>query len=107
MKPLLLVVSLCALSALTVQAQQAKSNNNAALYSYKCHLALADKREVIRDYRRQPRNQNRNLERMLQSEQVAVEKGQRLAIAQVFECVERDAEFSKAKARELDRVTLR
>ena len=107
MKQLLWVFGFSLLLPLTVQAQQNKANDKAQLYSYKCHLTLADKREVIRDYRRQPKNQNGNLQRLLQGEQVAVEKGKRLAITKVHECVERDADFSKATARELDRNTLR
>lgn len=106
MKRFFLLLSLSLLSIQSGYAQQIKANSDAE-YGYKCHLVLADNREVIRDYRNQPKNRNGNLERMLLAEQVAVEKGQRLGIIKVFECVERNAEFSKAKARELDRTTLR
>ena len=107
MKQLLLIVCVSLLSTTAAQAKQPGSNDVKKLHGYKCHLVLADKREVIRDYRRQPKNQNGNLERMLLNQQVAVEKGARLAITQVVECVEREAEFGKATSRELDRKTLR
>jgi hypothetical protein len=105
MKQVIIALSV-GLLCLPVGAQQVKDKTN-SVYGYKCHLELSDKRQVIRDYRNQPKNQNANLERMLRNEQVAVERGTRLAITQVFECVERDGEFSKAVARELDRNTLR
>lgn len=105
MKHLIMALSV-GLLCLPVSAQQVKDKTY-SVYGYKCHLELADKRQVIRDYRNQPRNQNANLERMLIKELVAVERGTRLAITQVLECVERDGEFSKAVARELDRNTLR
>lgn len=105
MKQVIIALSV-GLLCLPVSAQQAKEKTN-SVYGYKCHLELSDRRQVIRDYRNQPKNQNANLERMLRNEQVAVERGSRLAITQVFECVERDSEFSKAVARELDRNTLR
>jgi hypothetical protein len=107
MKPLLWSITLLMLLPFAVQAQQNKAQGNSGLSSYKCHLALEDKREVVRDYWRQPKNQSGNLERILLNQQVAVEQGRRLAIVQVLECVERDAEFTKAVARELDKQTLR
>lgn len=92
-----------------VIAQQAKpgTGKKAQLYTYKCHLQLEDEREVIRDYRRQPRNVNGNLERLLAKEQVAVEKGKRLSIISVFECVEQQQSFSSNAAQKLDSITLR
>ena len=107
MKQLIWGICLIAALPLAGQAQQAKPQGDSGLYVYKCHLMLEDKSEVIRDYWRQPKNQNGNLERMLMKQQVAVDNGRRLAIIQVLECVDRDAEFSKAVARELDRETLR
>lgn len=89
------------------QAKPGDEKVAAKLYTYKCHLQLQDKREVIRDYRRQPKNHNGNLERMLMTEMVAVEKGKRLAITNVVQCVDVGDEFSKATSRELDRATLR
>jgi len=107
MKHFLLGFSLLMMLPLCVQAQQSKIHGNNGVYSYKCHLVLEDKREVIRDYWRQPKNQNGNLERILVNQQVAVEQDKRLAIVDVLECVARDAEFSKVVSRELYRYTLR
>ncbi|MEO3864791.1 TapY2 family type IVa secretion system protein [Rheinheimera fenheensis] len=102
------LVSVGLLLSVNSHAQQVSANDKKPrFYAYKCHLTLADKRQVIRDYRRQPQNQNGNLQRMLMAEQVVVEKSKRLAVIEVHECVERDSEFSKAVARELDRNTLR
>jgi len=107
MKQLMMIACISLLSISVVQAKQQGSDKVQQLHTYKCHLVLNDNREVIRDYRRQPKNQNGNLQRMLLNQQVAVEKGARLAIVEVVECVESDADFSKATSRELDRMTLR
>lgn len=106
MKLTVLFLSLGVVLASPVIAQQAVAAKP-ALFSYKCHLTLSDDREVIRDYRRQPKNQNGNLERLLVKQQVVVEKNERRSIAQVHECVEKHAAFSQAKARKLDEETLR
>lgn len=107
MKYLLCGVALMLLLPVISQAKPGEEKVVAKLYTYKCHLLLQDKREVIRDYWRQPKNHNGNLERMLLTEMVAVEKGKRLAITNVIQCVDVSDEFSKATSRELDRATLR
>ena len=89
------------------QAKPGEQKVPSKLYTYKCHLQLQDKTEVVRDYWRQPKNQNGNLDRMLMTEMVAVDKGKRLAITNVVQCVDIGDEFSKATSRELDRATLR
>lgn len=106
MKQLVLLLSLSVIWASPLSAQQSadvKSN----LYTYKCHLKLTDSREVIRDYRRQPKNQHGNLEKLLVNQQVVVEKSQRQTILQVYECVDVGELFTSAKARKLDEETLR
>ena len=107
MKQLMLIACIGLISISVAQAKQPSSNKMQQLYTYKCHLVLDDNREVIRDYRRQPKNQNGNLQRMLINQPVAVEKGVRFTIVDVVECVDLDADFSKATSRELDRMTLR
>lgn len=107
MKQLMLIACIGLISISVAQAKQPGSNKMQQLYTYKCHLVLDDNREVIRDYRRQPKNQNGNLQRMLINQPVAVEKGARFVIIEVVECVDMDTDFSSATSRELDRITLR
>lgn len=106
MKFLLCGIALTVVFSFVVQAKQGQDKQS-AMYTYKCYMQLQDNREVIRDYRRQPKNQNANLEKLLSNQMVTVEKGQRLAIVNVLECVEFDKDFSNRKARELDKLTLR
>lgn len=106
MKLSVLCLSIGMMLGSPVLAQQATSAKT-GLFSYKCHLTLSDDREVIRDFRRQPKNRNANLERMLANQQVVVEKNRRMAIVQVHECVEKSSVFSQVKARTLDEETLR
>lgn len=101
------VTVLALLLCSTAQAQQVRRDTTASLYNYKCHMQLEDGREVVRDYYDQPVNRNKNFERMLARETVAFNQGVRLAIVKVLECVELEANFGTAKARELDRETLR
>lgn len=106
MKQIILLLSLAMISVSPLHAQQSVDTKS-KLYNYKCHMKLADNREVIRDYRRQPKNQHGNLEKLLVNQQVVVERNQRLTILQVYECVDVREVFTSAKARKLDEETLR
>lgn len=103
----LLVVPVAFVISFGTYAQQTQDNSKQQLHNYKCHMQIENGTDVVRDYYDQPLNQNNNLQRMLVRDSIMLNRGVRMNIVKVHECVELDAEFSKATARELDRNTLR
>lgn len=108
MKSKIFAVFLLALFSQSVLAEKSAGNKKQdGLNSYKCHLLLANRAEVIRDYRRLPANHAKKLQNELVGMLVSLDGNNKSSILEVKECVAVTGAFRSAQGRELDRTTLR
>lgn len=104
------IVSIFFFVALSNHAWAAQSNGKAKekeLSAYKCHLLLASRDEVVKDFRRLPANYERKLEVELVGKMASIKGNDKNLILEVKECVVASGSFRTAQSRELDRLTLR
>ena len=108
MKLKIVAVFLLAVFSRSVLAEKSVGNNKQdGLSTYKCHLLLANRAEVIRDYRRLPANYARKLQVDLVGKIASIDGNDKYPILEVKECVVASGAFRTAQGRELDRLTFR
>lgn len=104
------IVAVFVLASFSHGVLAAKSDGKAKemdLSTYKCHLLLASRGEVIKDFRRLPANYAKKLQVELVGKTASINGNDKYAILEVKECVVTSGTFRTAQARELDRLTLR